>query len=57
MTIPVTQIKKDNTNFLQFILPSRFNKKTIPTPSNSDVKVSIIEEGYFFSNRILRQTF
>ncbi|MDB9831508.1 heme-binding protein [Candidatus Pelagibacter sp.] len=47
MTIPVTQIKKNNTNFLQFILPSRFNKKTIPTPSNSDVKVSIIEEGYF----------
>ena len=47
MTIPVTQIKKDNTNFMQFILPSKFNKKTIPIPSNSDVEISIIEEGYF----------
>ena len=47
MTIPVTQINKDNTNFMQFILPSRFNKKTIPIPSNSDVKISIIEQGYF----------
>ena len=47
MTIPVTQIQKDNTNFMQFILPSKFNKKIIPTPSNSDVKISIIEEGYF----------
>ena len=47
MTIPVTQIKKDNTNFMQFILPSKFNKKTIPIPLNSDVEISIIEEGYF----------
>ena len=47
MTIPVTQIKKDNTNFMQFILPSRFNKKTIPIPSNSDVQISVIKEGYF----------
>ena len=47
MTTPVTQIKKDNTNFMQFILPSRFNKKTIPIPSNSDVQISIIKEGYF----------
>ena len=47
MTIPVTQIKKDSTNFMQFILPSIINKKTIPIPLNSDVKISIIEEGYF----------
>ena len=47
MTIPVTQIKKNNINFMQFILPTKFNKETIPIPSNSDVKISIIEEGYF----------
>ena len=47
MTIPVTQIKKGNTNFMQFILPSKFNKKTIPIPSHSDVEISIIEKGYF----------
>ena len=47
MTIPVTQIKKNNTDFMQFNLPAKFNKETIPIPSNSDVKISIIEEGYF----------
>jgi hypothetical protein len=47
MTIPVNQIQKDNINFMQFILPSKFNKETVPIPSNSDVKISIIEEGYF----------
>ena len=47
MTIPVNQIKKDNNDFMQFILPSRFNKKTIPIPLNSDVKISSIDEGYF----------
>ena len=47
MTIPVTQVKRDSANFMQFILPSRFNKKTIPIPLNSDVKISNIDEGYF----------
>ena len=47
MTIPVIQVKKNNINFMQFIIPSRFNKKTIPIPSNSDVKISTIKEGYF----------
>ena len=47
MTIPVTQIKKNNTNFMQFILPAKFNKETVPIPLNSDVEISIIEEGYF----------
>ena len=47
MTIPVTQVKRDTANFMQFILPSRFNKKTIPIPLNPDVKISNIDEGYF----------
>ena len=47
MTIPVTQIKKSNSNYMQFIIPSKFNKNTIPTPSNSDVQISSIKEGYF----------
>ena len=47
MTTPVKQIKKDNTTFMQFYLPSRFNKETIPLPSNLDVKISTVKEGYF----------
>ena len=47
MTTPVTQTKKNNVSFMQFYLPSKFNKKTTPIPSNSDVKITSIEEGYF----------
>jgi hypothetical protein len=47
MTVPVTQIRKDGSNYMQFIIPSKFNKKTIPTPSNSDIQISRIKEGYF----------
>ena len=47
MTTPVTQMKKDNVSFMQFYLPSKFNKKTTPIPSNSDVKIVLMEAGYF----------
>ena len=47
MTVPVTQIRKDDSNYMQFIIPSKFNKKTIPTPFNSDIQISKIKEGYF----------
>ena len=47
MTVPVTQIKKDNSNYMQFIIPSKFNLKTIPGPTNLDVQISRIKEGYF----------
>ena len=47
MTTPVTQMKKNNVLFMQFYLPSKFNKKTTPVPSNSDVKITLMEEEYF----------
>ena len=47
MTTPVTQMKKNNVSFMQFYLPSKFNKKTTPIPSNADVKITLMEEGYF----------
>jgi len=47
MTTPVTQTKKDNVSFMQFYLPSKFNKKTTPIPTNSDIKIILIKEGYF----------
>ena len=47
MTTPVTQMKKNNVSFMQFYLPSEFNKKTTPIPTNSDVKITLMEEGYF----------
>ena len=47
MTTPVTQMKKDNVSFMQFHLPSDFNKKTTPIPTNSDVEIMLMKEGYF----------
>ena len=32
---------------MQFYLPSKFNKKTTPVPSNADVKIILMKEGYF----------
>ena len=51
MTTPVTQMKKNNISFMQFYLPSKFNKKTTPIPSNSDVKIILMKEGYFAAIR------
>ena len=47
MTIPVTQTKKDNESFMQFYLPLKFTNETIPVPSNPDIKIATIKEGYF----------
>ena len=47
MTTPVTQMKKNNVSFMQFYLPSEFNKKTTPVPTNSDVEIMLMQEGYF----------
>ena len=47
MTTPVTQMKKNNISFMQFYLPSKFNKKTTPIPTNSDVEITLMKEGYF----------
>ena len=47
MTTPVTQMKKNNASVMQFYLPSKFNKKTTPTPNNPDVKIKLMKEGYF----------
>jgi len=47
MTTPVTQMKKNNVSFMQFYLPAELNRKTTPIPTNSDVEISLMKEGYF----------
>ena len=47
MTTPVTQVEKKGNMTMQFYLPSRFNKKNIPSPSNPDVKILNIKGGYY----------
>tara|TARA_B100000214_G_C23867220_1_gene580844 strand:+ start:267 stop:770 length:504 start_codon:yes stop_codon:yes gene_type:complete len=47
MTIPVTQTNKDGKMYMQFYLPSKFNKETTPLPNNPDLEITTISEGYF----------
>ena len=47
MTIPVTQTIKHNESFMQFYLPSKFTKEITPIPSNPDIEIATIKEGYF----------
>ena len=47
MTVPVTRIEKNGNMTMQFYLPSKFNKKNVPNPSNKDVQVINVEGGYY----------
>ena len=47
MTTPVTQVEKKGNMTMQFYLPLRFNKENTPVPSNSDIKILNIKEGYY----------
>jgi len=47
MTVPVTQPIEDNELFMQFYLPSKFNKETTPIPTNPDIEIATIKEDYF----------
>ncbi len=47
MTVPVTQTKKDDQMFMQFYLPSKFNRETTPIPNNPDLEITTIPKGYF----------
>ena len=47
MTTPVTQMEKKGNMTMQFYLPLKFNKENTPIPSNSDIKILNIKEGYY----------
>ncbi len=47
MTVPVTQEKKGSESFMQFYLPSKYTKETTPIPSNPNIEIALIKEGYF----------
>ena len=47
MTIPVTQRQENGEMFMQFYLPSKFNKDTTPIPTNPELEVTTVPGGYF----------
>ena len=47
MTAPVTQIKKNGNTYMQFYLPSKCHSKSIPNPSDANVKISKMDSGFY----------
>ncbi len=47
MTTPVTQTEKENNLFMQFYLPTKFEKQNVPIPTNSDVEIVTMSGGYY----------
>ena len=61
MTIPVTEFKESTRKTMQFYLPSKFTKGTAPTPTDPNLEIIIISEGYYavikYSGRITDKNF
>ena len=47
MTTPVTRVEKNGNMTMQFYLPSSFNEKNVPDPSDENVSIINIEGGYY----------
>ena len=47
MTIPATQFNENGSKVMQFFLPSNFTKKNAPAPTNRELKLIIVEQGYY----------
>ena len=47
MTIPATQSSENGSKVMQFFLPSKFTKKDAPSPLDKELKLKIIEQGYY----------
>jgi hypothetical protein len=47
MTTPVTQSKEKGIEIMQFYLPSIFTKQNAPQPIDKEVKLIVIEKGFY----------
>jgi hypothetical protein len=47
MTIPATRSNENGSNVMKFFLPSNFTKKNAPAPNDKELKLVVIEQGYF----------
>jgi hypothetical protein len=61
MTIPATLSNENGSKVIQFFLPSNFTKKNAPAPSNKEIKLITIEQGYYavlrYSGRLTDKNF
>ena len=61
MTIPATQTNHNGGKVMQFFLPSNFTKKNAPEPTDDELSLKTIEQGYYavmkYSGRITDKNF
>ena len=61
MTTPVTQSNENGVKVMQFYLPSNFTIKNAPAPIDKELKLIIIEQGYYavikYSGRLTDKNF
>ena len=61
MTIPATQSNENGSMIMQFFLPSSFSKKNAPVPTDKDLRLITIEQGYYavikYSGRLTDKNF
>ena len=61
MTTPVTQSDENGFKVMQFYLPSNFTIKNAPAPIDKELKLIIIEQGYYavikYSGRLTDKNF
>jgi len=61
MTTPVTQFEESSEMIMQFYLPSKFTRKTVPAPTDPKVEIITVEEGFFavikYSGRLTDKNF
>ena len=61
MTIPTIQSNDNGKEVMQFFLPSNFTKINAPKPNDENIKLLIIQEGYYavirYSGRLTDQNF
>ena len=61
MTTPITQSNENGVKVMQFYLPSNFTKKNAPEPIDKELKLIIIEQGYYavikYSGRLTDKNF
>ena len=61
MTIPAVQSNENGNKVMQFFLPSNFTIKNAPSPTDKEVKLITIEQGYYavikYSGRLTDKNF
>ena len=61
MTIPVTETNENGSKVMQFLLPSIFTEKNAPAPTDKNLKLKVIKQGYYavikYSGRLSDKNF